>query len=56
MTACEKCWKDGGSTAAGYQIILEARKNNPCTLKEQAGHYWDEDRQMDRRVYQEDKV
>lgn len=57
MSACEKCWSDasrrvfltGGSTADEYQKLLAERKNCPCSPREQAGEYWDEDRQCDKR-------
>jgi hypothetical protein len=55
--ACEKCWGDaylksreyGGSQSEWYFKLLEERKDNPCTPKEQAGDYWDEEKQCDRR-------
>jgi hypothetical protein len=54
---CEKCWSDaymlsrwnGKSQAENYSILIKERKNSPCTLKEQAGEYWDEEKQIDRR-------
>ena len=57
MAACEKCWSDaysrsmmrGKSQAECYQELLEERKDNPCTLKEQAGQYWNEENQCDER-------
>ena len=57
MSACEKCWRDaylrslatGKSQSECYMELLEERKDNPCTLKEQAGQWWDEERQIDSR-------
>ena len=45
MAACEKCWGDayvrtqifGGHQANHYRILLEERKDTPCTSTEQAG-------------------
>ena len=56
---CEKCWGDayllsldnGKSQAENYKILLEERKNNPCSPKEQAGEYWDEELKRDKRIY-----
>lgn len=61
---CEKCWGDGYfcSISSGvsrykcYLNLLEKRKDNPCTLKEQAGIYWDESLQMDSRFLIEAKI
>lgn len=47
---CEKCWKDafirsrmtGKSQAECYEELLEEREDNPCSLKEQAGDYWED--------------
>ena len=57
MPACEKCCEDARqeayysdkSTADVYEEILADRSIHHCTLKEQAGQYWDESRQRDRR-------
>ena len=54
---CEKCWRDaalaahlrGGSQTDHYQTLLLQRVNTPCTPEEQAGEYWDEEKQIDRR-------
>lgn len=48
MSCCEKCWSDacfksrstGKSKTECYHEFLEERKDNPCTLEEQAGEYW----------------
>ena len=53
----EKCWSDAYTKSYGgngdqvewYQKLLKERKDKPCTPKEQAGDYWDEDKQMDSR-------
>lgn len=58
MPSCEKCWSDayirsiatGKSQGECYLDLLEERKDNPCTPKEQAGDYWDEEKQCDKRV------
>ena len=55
---CEKCWGDawimaqwnGKSQVENYYTLLEERKNNPCTPREQAGEYWDEKKQIDKRL------
>lgn len=57
MAGCEKCWADafkrsyasGRSQAEIYHELLEQRKDNPCTPRDQAGDYWDEERQRDKR-------
>lgn len=54
---CEKCWSDayylsrstGKSQADCYLELLAEREDNPCSPKEQAGEYWDEQHQIDRR-------
>jgi len=58
MPACEKCWEDaykmmlrtGKPQAECYSILLKERKNNPCSPKEQAGQFWDEEKQLDKRT------
>ncbi|MFA5409335.1 MAG: hypothetical protein WC343_11245 [Bacilli bacterium] len=57
MSSCEKCWGDaylrsyctGISQGEAYQELLVERRDNPCTEKEQAGQFWDEDQQIDTR-------
>jgi hypothetical protein len=57
MAGCEKCWADaymrsrmtGKSQSECYRELLEERKDNPCSLQEQAGEYWDEEKQCDKR-------
>lgn len=57
MASCEKCWGDAylrsyGSTqdqVECYYEILEERKENPCTPQEQAGQWWDDEKQIDIR-------
>ena len=58
MPSCEKCWWDSyrmwragdGDRVKIYQRLLKERdKTGPCTPKEQAGEYWDEEKQMDTR-------
>lgn len=58
MPSCEKCWEDASSKSRltgkdivkCYNEILESRKYNPCTPKEQAGQFWDEEKQIDKRL------
>ena len=55
---CEKCWADAALRAFSthrsqmecYLELLEERKDNPCTPKEQAGQWWDEEKQKDSRL------
>jgi hypothetical protein len=62
MAGCEKCWGDayfksvitGKDHVECYKELLERRKNKPCTPQEQAGGYWDEEKQCDRREIGED--
>lgn len=57
MAACEKCWGDayyrhittGKSQSDCYKELLREREHNPCTPREQAGQWWDEEKQCDRR-------
>lgn len=54
---CEKCWVDafikhittGKSQSECYQDIQVERKDNPCSPEEQAGNWWDEKTQSDKR-------
>jgi len=51
---CEKCWADaykGGyvDQAEEYQRLILERQDHPCTPREQAGQWWDEDKQIDSR-------
>lgn len=59
MSSCEKCWGDAylrsvnhpmKSQAEHYSDLIEERKNNPCAPKEQAGQFWDEEKQCDTRI------
>lgn len=57
MTCCEKCWGDAYIRSLGtnkdqpdcYKELLKERKDYPCSPKEQAGQFWDEESQCDRR-------
>jgi len=57
MASCEKCWSDAflrsysthKSQSVCYHELLEERKNNPCSPREQAGMFWDEEKQCDSR-------
>jgi len=33
-----------------YNDLLKERKDNPCSQKEQAGQWWDEEKQIDSRI------
>jgi len=63
MATCEKCWEDAFTRAKCshrsqtecYHELLEERKDNPCTPKQQAGQWWDEERQIDKRLLMEKK-
>jgi len=55
---CEKCWAEAARRVYGtgrdqyevYRELLEERKGHPCSPREQAGDWWDEERQCDRRA------
>ena len=59
MASCEKCWSDAFLRSFGssqtqteaYYELIEERKDNPCSLKEQAGQFWDEEKQIDKRKH-----
>jgi len=57
MPACEKCWADAfdpyGDHVEAYRKLLQERKNHPCSPKEQAGQWWDEESQSDKRNWAE---
>ena len=58
---CEKCWADayirsmssGQSQADEYTKLLKERANHPCTLRQQAGQFWDAIAHCDSRVKDE---
>jgi hypothetical protein len=62
MSSCEKCWNDAGmrsmenglSKTENYFMLLKERENNPCTPQQQAGQFWDEEKQCDIRTLQEE--
>jgi hypothetical protein len=57
MPMCEKCWGDAymrsygssKSQAEAYIELLEERKDHHCTPKQQAGQWWDDEKQCDER-------
>lgn len=59
MASCEKCWGDaytrmrmlGGSQVDHYDTLTIERDlaKTVCTPREQAGQWWDEERQVDTR-------
>jgi hypothetical protein len=62
MACCEKCWKDaytrsrisGMSQGDCYIELLKERESNPCSPKNQAGDYWDDELQKDKREMEDD--
>lgn len=64
MSACEKCWGDayrlfrvtGKNQSECYHALIENRNkmNKLCTPKEQAGQFWNEEKQIDYRNIQEE--
>jgi hypothetical protein len=52
---CEKCWSDAfdpyspESQVDRYHRILKERKDHPCTPRQQAGQWWDDELQVDTR-------
>ena len=58
MACCEKCWGDayyrylttGKDQDVCYHELLLERADNPCTPRDQAGDWWDEENQCDRRT------
>lgn len=55
---CERCWADAymrlmaqpmKTQAQCYEELIEERRDTPCTPQEQAGSWWCELHQMDRR-------
>jgi hypothetical protein len=61
MPSCEKCWSDayhisrstGNCQAEAYAKLLKEREDSPCTPKQQAGQFWDEEKQIDKRKLQD---
>jgi hypothetical protein len=57
MSSCEKCWAEaytrslgnGKSQTENYNDILAEKIGKACSPKEQAGQFWDEEKQCDRR-------
>lgn len=49
MASCEKCWRDAGGNTTVYMQLLEERKATPCTEREQAGQWWNEELRIDSR-------
>lgn len=57
MTACEKCWSDAYLRALNtnktqtdyFHELVKERRASPCTPKEQAGQWWDEELGCDQR-------
>jgi len=59
VASCEKCWWDAHirvreglapDVATAYHQLLKERKDNPCTPQEQAGEFWNEEKQCDSRL------
>ncbi len=62
MASCEKCWGDAylrlqsnpwKTQVDCYLELLVERKDNPCSPRERAGQFWDEEKQMDKREAKE---
>lgn len=62
MASCEKCWNDAyrrtlsepmKSQTEHYHDLLQERKYNLCSPLEQAGQFWDEEKQIDTRLSKE---
>lgn len=63
MARCEKCWKEasfrhrvsgeGDSVTEVYNKILDEQDGSECSPQEQAGAWWDEELQLDRRLKEE---
>jgi hypothetical protein len=41
--------RNGRAQHENYSRLLEERKDNPCSAKDRAGQFWDEEKQCDRR-------
>jgi len=58
MASCEKCWDDakrlmgltGIDVVDAYNKLLKERESAPCSPKDQAGQFWDEQLQIDKRL------
>jgi len=56
MSGCEKCWGraftraycNGTSQSEEYQKLLKENEGK-CSPEEQAGEWWDEEKQIDKR-------
>ncbi len=54
---CEKCWAEAYRMSIGngkmqylnYNVLLKERAAHPCTPQEQAGQFWDDEKQRDKR-------
>ena len=58
MPGCEKCWSDAYSRlmsnpskpqAYHYHDLITERADHPCSAREQAGQWWDKEKQCDSR-------
>ncbi len=57
MPSCEKCWEDaylisketGKSQIWAYDELILKRRKSPCSAKQQAGQFWDEEKKIDLR-------
>ena len=58
VASCERCWDDAyirscenpmKSQAKHYHDLLKERKDHSCSPEEQAGQWWDEEKQCDSR-------
>jgi len=62
VPSCEKCWEDSYARWRDnpekdrmeyYNDLLRERASNVCSLEEQAGQFWDEKKQYDKRIREE---
>ena len=58
IMTCEKCWADAyqraqhrrGPQVSHYHELLLERVDRPCSPREQAGSFWDDEQQVDQRL------
>jgi len=55
VMTCEKCWAEAYrwgfvDQAEEYSRLVLERKDHPCSPREQAGQWWDEEKQRDSRL------
>jgi hypothetical protein len=65
MPSCERCWSEASARAVGthrptidvyYEVVKEREDAGLiCTPQEQAGQWWDEEKQRDSRIPEDQK-